>query len=270
MSKSSIVRGLGVSVVCLGFTGGHVAWADDAQFTPQDDQPRDTGVAQLAHPDLYIEDPYAPHDTTGSEARLGTLVGFVYAGTPQDVVALGLSAAAGYRFGRLTLESELDAYELRTRGEIMTPLGLGEGDINIGHGERLSAMARFDVVRLGSHVVGQNSLLALYVEVGGGVEWNSWSQPNTNEAARVVPDDTKRTIGQFGFGIALDHRLQEPIGFPHRIAWLLGWRMAVSPHAPMTGTECRGTSCAVVTMEDDSSSYVDRSTLFQSSLAFTF
>ncbi|HEY0253135.1 MAG TPA: hypothetical protein VGC41_16490 [Kofleriaceae bacterium] len=254
-------------VLWLGFTGGGVAWAEDAQFTPQDSQPAE---AKLAHPDLYIEDPYAPHDTTGNEARLGTVVGFVY-GTPLDVIAIGASAAYGYRFGRFTLESEFDAYSLQSHGTIHTSLGPADGDFSVGHGERLSAMMRFDVVRLDSHTVGQNSMLALYVEGGAGVEWNSWSKPETNQPVRIVPDDTKRTVGQVGFGLSLDHRLQEPIGFPHRIAWLLGLRMAMSPHEPMVGSTCRGVTCAAtITMDSEPNSIVDRSLLFQSSLQFTF
>ena len=129
---------------------------------------------------------------------------------------------------------------------------------------------RLDVIRLDSHTVGQNSMMAIYVEGGAGVEWNSWSKPGSNEVSRVVPDDTKRAIGLFGAGISLDHRLQEPIGFPHRIAWLLGIRMAVSPHEAMTGTACRGVSCSEVVMDNSPDSYVDRSLLFQSSLQFTF
>ncbi len=260
-------------VVCLGFTGGHVAWAGDAQFTPQDDAPqsagRRPGEGGPPRPDLYVEDPYAPHHTTGSEARLGTVVGFLY-GQPATVLALGLSVAGGYRFGRLTVESEFSAFQLQTHGTIMTPLGPADGDIGIGHGERLAALARFDVIRVGPRVVGPNSLLSLYVEGGAATAWNSYSRPASNEASRVVPDDTKRVEGQVGFGIALDHRLQEPIGFPHRIAWFLGWRVALSPHEAMTATVCRGVSCRPYTMEDTSSSYVDRSMLFQSSLAFTF
>lgn len=242
-------------VMCLGFTGAHVAWADPAQGPPR--------------PDLYVEDPYAPHNTTGSTARVGTVVGFLY-GEPEDsVLALGLSAAAGYRFGRLTLESELSYFNLQHRGTVMTPLGPGDGDVHVGNGERLAALARFDVIRLGPHVVGPNSLLSIYVEGGAATAWNHWSKPGANEASRIVPDDTKRVEGQVGFGLALDHRLQEPIGFPHRIAWFIGWRLAMTPHEPMTGTVCRGTSCRPVTMTDDSS-VVDRSMLFQSSLAFTF
>jgi hypothetical protein len=134
----------------------------------------------------------------------------------------------------------------------------------------LGALARVDVVRLGPHVVGPNSMLSLYVEGGAAVAWNHWSRPQANEASRIVPDDTKRVEGELGFGIALDHRLQEPIGFPHRIAWFLGWRVSLSPHEPMTATVCRGVSCRPVSMPDDSTSYVDRSLLFQSSLMFTF
>jgi hypothetical protein len=47
--------------------------------------------------------------------------------------------------------------------------------------------------------------------------------------------------------------------------------MALAPHAAMTGTLCRGITCDIVTSKDDTStSYVDRSMLFQSSLQFTF
>jgi hypothetical protein len=77
---------------------------------------------------------------------------------------------------------------------------------------------------------------------------------------RTVPDDTKRTEGQAGFGLMI---------FPHRVAWLLGWRFAVSPHEDMTGSVCRGVSCRAVMMPPDNS-LVDHSMLFQSSLEFTF
>jgi hypothetical protein len=242
-----------LTLVCLGFTGAHVAWAEPALPNKAD---------------YYVEDPYAPHNTSGSEARLGTVVGFLY-GQPQDVLAIGLTAAGGYRFGRLTLESELSYFNLQTRGTVMTPLGPGDGDIHLGSGERLGALARLDVIRLGPHVVGPNSLLSIYIEGGAATAWNHWSKPSSNEAPRIVPDDTKRVEGQVGFGLMLDHRLQEPIGFPHRIAWFLGWRLAMSPHEPMSATICRGVSCRPVTMPEDTS-YVDRSMLFQSSLAFTF
>ena len=121
--------------VCLGFTGSHVAWADSAQ---DEERP--------GRPDLYVEDPYAPHKATGSEARFGTVVGFLYGEPQQSVLALGASAAAGYRFGRLTLESEFQYFGLQTRGTVMTPLGTGDGDIHVGNGERLAALARFDVI----------------------------------------------------------------------------------------------------------------------------
>lgn len=236
--------------VCLGFTGAGVAWADPAQ------------------PAFYVEDPYAPHVTNGAEARFGTVVGSVY-GQQVDVLALGLTAAIGQRFGRFTLESEYSYFNLQTRGTVWTSVGPGDGDVSLGRGQRLAMLARFDVLRFGSHVMGPNSMAAIYVEGGAASAWNHWSRPAPNEASRIVPDDTHRAEGQFGFGLMLDHRLQEPIGFPHRIAWFLGWRMAMSPHEAVTGSVCRGVSCRPVPMMDDNS-LVDRSMLFQSSLSFTF
>src|SRR3954468_7188733 len=131
-------------VLCLAFTGGGVAWGD-----------RHTA-------DLYIEDPYAPHHTTGSEARGGTAVGFLY-NEPVDVTAVGGTVAIGYRFGRLTLESEYTYLGFQVRGP---------DDTRLGAGQRLSAIGRFDVIRLGPRIVGQNSLLSLYIEGGAGTSWN--------------------------------------------------------------------------------------------------
>lgn len=233
-----IARGL---LVCLAFTGGGVAWADKTT------------------PDFYVEDPYAPHKTSGSEARVGTAVGFLYH-EPVDVTAVGLNTAMGYRLGRITLEAEYTYLAFQVRGPDNTRLG---------RGQRLAALARLDVLRLGSRIVGANSLLSVYVEGGAGIAANEWYRPAYNQASRLVPVDTRRPEGQVGFGIALDHRLQEPIGFPHRVGWFLGWRVAMSPHQPMAASVCRGVSCKPVAMMDEDR-YLDRSLLFQSSLAFTF
>jgi hypothetical protein len=47
--------------------------------------------------------------------------------------------------------------------------------------------------------------------------------------------------------------------------------MAMAPHQPMVASVCRGVSCRPVdTTMMDQDRYVDRSLLFQSSLAFTF
>jgi hypothetical protein len=97
------------------------------------------------------------------------------------------------------------------------------------------------------------------VEGGASVAWNHWTRP-AGATSRVVPDDTKRNEGQGGFGLMI---------FPHRVAWLIGWRFAVTPHEPMTGSVCRGVSCRAVQMPVDNS-LLDRSMLFQSSLEFTF
>ncbi|MDB4961537.1 MAG: hypothetical protein JWP01_1536 [Myxococcales bacterium] len=228
------------ALVCLGFTGSHVAWADPARAD-------------------WVEDPYAAHVTKGSTARLGTVVGVVY-GDRVDVTAVGLAAAVGQRWGRLALESEYTYLGFQERGP---------SSLRLGDGHRLGVMGRFDVIRAGSRYVGPNSMLAVYVEGGAAVAWNRWSRPSYDEASRVVPDDTKRVEGQVGFGIEIEHRLQEPIGFPRRIGWFLGWRLALAPHEAGLASICRGESCRPAPMMPEER-YTDRSMLFQSSMAVTW
>jgi hypothetical protein len=227
-------------VVCLGFTGGGVAWADKA------------------HVD-WIEDPYAPHVTNGTTARLGTVVGFLY-GERLDVTALGLATAVGQRFGRLSVESEYSYLTFQERGP---------SSLRLGTGHRLGVIGRFDVIRVGPRYVGGNSLFAAYVEGGAAVAWNRWRDTAYDEVSRIIPIDSKRAEGQVGFGIELDHRLQEPIGFPRRIGWFLGWRLGLAPHEPEPAFVCRGASCRPAPMLAEAS-YTDRSMLFQSSLAVTW
>jgi len=233
-----------LAIVCLGFTGPGVAWADSTR------SPRSA---------YYVEDPMAPHDTTGSTVRAGTAVGFIY-GERLDVVALGGTVAGGHRWGRLALEAEYAYLGFQVKG----PSSLALGD-----GQRLGVIGRYDVIRLGSRIVGGNSLLSIYVEGGAGVAWNHWYMPAYDEASRIVPEDTKRVEGQAGFGIEIDHRLQEPIGFPRRVGWFLGWRLALAPHETEPASICRGASCTPAPMMPHDR-FTDRSMLFQSSLAVTW
>jgi hypothetical protein len=231
-------------VVCLGITGADVAWADGAS---------------LPGPHVeYVEDPYAPHVTRGQTVRIGTMVGQLHEAI--DVTAVGLTAAAGYRSGRLAIESEYTYLAFQESGP---------SSLSLGDGHRLGLVARFDVLRIGSRWVGANSMLAVYVEGGVGVAWNRWSMPASDEPGRIVPADTERIEGQAGLGIQIDHRLQEPIGFPKRIGWFLGWRVALSPADPEPAVLCRGVSCRPLPAMPEQR-YVDRSLLFQSSLAVTW
>lgn len=236
-------RILCAAAACLSFTGSAVVWADPA-------------------PTDYVEDPMAPHRTTGSTARLGTGVGYL-SGDAVGATALGLSVAGGRRWGRFALEAEYGWYELSARGA---------SSATLGDAQRLGVIGRFEVIRLGSHIVGANSMLAVYVEGGAGVAWNDWYRPDADEPTRIVPADTKRVEGQVGFGIMLDHRLQEPIGFPHRIGWYLGWRLAMTPHNEGIASVCRGTSCKPMTATPDTEQdrFIDRSMLFQSALFVTW
>ncbi len=233
------------TIVCLGFTAPTDAWAEGAS---------------LPGPTVeYVENPYAPHTTRGSAARLGTAVGRIY-GEHRDVTAVGLVAGLGYRVWRFTFDTEYAYLGFQEEGP---------SSLSLGAGHRLALLGRFDAIRLGSDVVGGNSMLAIYVEAGVGVAWNHWSRPAYDEANRLVPLDTKRAEGLAGFGLMLDHRLQEPIGFPRRVAWFLGWRAAVSPHDSEPAEICRGVSCRPAPPMPEPR-YTDRSILFQSSLAFTW
>lgn len=236
-----IVRRVLLVAVCLGITGRGVGWAEPAH---------------PAHVD-WVEDPYAPHVTNGTTVRLGTAVGFLH-NEGLDVLALGAVTAAGQRWGRLSIEAELAYLTLQAKGT-----GIG-----IGSAERLGVLGRFDVIRIGSRWAGANSLACLYIEGGAGVAWNDWDQGLRSQSIRSLPADTKRVEGQAGFGILLDHRLQEPIGFPRRIGWFLGWRMAMSPEDPPA--LCRSAVCRTEAMPSTSSRVVERSMLFQSSLSVTW
>lgn len=234
-----LVRRMSLVLLCLGFTGSGVAWADAAHPSTVD----------------WVENPLAPHRTYGPVARVGTVVGFLY-NERLDVTALGISAGLGHRFGRFAVESEYTYLQLQERGP---------SDLRLGTGHRISVLGRFDVLRLGSNIVGGNSMLAVFVEGGAGVAWNRWFMPSYGEAARLVPADSKRVEAQAGFGIEIDHRLQEPIGFPKRIGWSLGWRLSVAPHDAEPAVICRssGVSCRAAPMMPEER-YTDRSMLFQS------
>ncbi len=234
-----LVPRMSMALLCLGFTGSGVAWADAAHPSAVD----------------WVESPFAPHRTYGPVARVGSVVGFLY-NERMSVTALGLSAGVGHRWGRFALESEYTYLQLQERGP---------SALRLGTGHRTSVIGRFDVIRLGSTIVGGNSLLAVFVEGGAGVAWNRWSKPGFDEPARLVLANSKRVEGQVGFGIEIDHRLQEPIGFPKRIGWSLGWRLAMAPHDAEPAVICRssGVSCRAAPMMPEER-YVDRSMLFQS------
>lgn len=235
------LRDASLAIVCLGFTGS-VVWADPAQVE-------------------YIEDPYAAHHPRGSTIRFGTSVGFVY-DERVDAVLVGGTAAIGQRFDRLTVEAELAVLSIQARG------GVG---VQLGDAERVGAIARLDVLRFGSGLVGPNSLLSVYVEGGAAVAWNHWYQPAPDASPRIVPADTKRVEGQAGLGVALDHRLQEPGRFLKRVGWYLGWRLALAPHDGEPATVCRGVSCRTeVAMPTRDDKLIDRSMLFQSSFLITW
>ncbi|MGE0546526.1 MAG: hypothetical protein AB7O24_05965 [Kofleriaceae bacterium] len=239
-------------VVCLGFTGAGVAWAEDAQGEP----------APTATRSDLPGDPEEPHHPRGTTARVGTSVGYLR-GQHYEVLGLGLTTAVGQRFDRVAIEAEYTYLQYQETGP---------STIRLGRGQRLGVIGRVDVVRFGPRWVGNNSMLALYVEGGAAVAWDNWYRPGYREPARVVPVDTKRTEGQLGMGMLIDHRLQKPVGYPIRIGWFVGWRVgfAPSPDGPPSVCRASGNTCRTAAMESDEAIAFDRSLLFQSSLSATW
>ncbi len=216
----SVATGITVSLL-LVFTGAASAVADTPPDAPRDDE----------HDPPWVDDPYAPHDTRGTNLRLGSAVGHLVHGG-KTYTALGAAVAAGPRYGRFTFE--LDYLFLG----LSAP---GPSNLSYGRAHRVGAMARADLVRLGSRWLGANSMLALYGELGVARQWHQWSRPNADEPVRMVPLDSSANLAVVGFGLNLDHRLEKPLGFPSRIGWQLGWQLTSTPEASTESMiVCRG------------------------------
>lgn len=215
---------VGAGITCallLAFTGSTDAVAEE---------PPSSSVATQG----WIDDPYQPHDTTGASLRAGSAVGhLVHDG--KAYTALGGALAVGPRIGRFTFEADFLYVDLSAPGP---------STLHCGRAERLGAMARFDVLRFGPRMIGANSLLAIYAEAGAARQWHQWSRPGERDPQREVPIDSSLSTGVVGFGLNLDHRLEQPRGFPNRIGWQLGWQLTSSrTRAPDPMVICRGPSC---------------------------
>jgi hypothetical protein len=182
----------------------------------------------------WIDDPYQPHDTSGTNARVGSAVGYlVHDG--RAYTAVGGALAVGPRLGRFTLEADFLYLDLSAPGP---------STLHYGNAERLGIMGRVDVLRVGPRVIGANSLLAFYAEAGAARQWHNWSRPGDRDPQREVPIDGAIATGVVGFGLNLDHRLEQPRGFPRRVGWQLGWQLTSSrTKAPDPMVVCRGSSC---------------------------
>ncbi len=217
-AKACVHARCGGFALWLAFTLPSAAWADEPQ----------------ARPSSWVEDPYQPHDITGANLRAGSAVGFIVHDAKR-YTALGPSLAVGPRFGRLTVEA------IYLYAALSEP---GPSTLSRGYLQRLGLMGRADVIRLGPRQVGANSMLALYAEAGLAQQRYHFSRPRPSELARVIPIDGSRPTAVFGFGLNLDHRLEQPRGFPTRVGWQLGWQLTASDRRPMGATiECRGTEC---------------------------
>jgi len=221
------------ALMCAGFTLPATARADESQDEDVDDSA--ARVEGTENHDRWVDDPYQAHDTSGPNVRLGSAVGFINH-DDQTYTALGGAIAVGPRFGRFTIEAEYVFVELSAPGPATTVYG---------NAHRIGVLGRADLLRLGSHTIGPNSMLAVYDEAGLARQLHHWFKPGTNQTRRTIPVDGGRSTAVVGFGINLDHRLEQPRGFPTRVGWQLGWQLTASDRSPPGPTlECRGpTEC---------------------------
>ncbi len=241
---SRLRRGWSLGVLCLGFTLPATAVADEARPPSA----------------RWIEDPYEPHDTTGANLRAGSAVGWIIH-DDKTYTALGGAISVGPRIGRFTLEAGYVFAELSDPG----PSTMGHGNLH-----RLSVNARADLVRLGSRSLGPNSMLALYGEAGLARQFHHWYKPQAGQAMREIPVDANRSIAVFGFGLNLDHRLEQPRGVPTRVGWQLGWQLTASERADTRNTiVCRGPECIAGPIVPRVAGR-DTSLLVTSTIAFTW
>lgn len=242
-----LLRGWGLVVVCLGFTLPGIAVAEKT---------RDTAEVRAR----WVDDPFQPHDTFGPNLRVGSAVGWMVH-EDKTYTALGGALAVGPRLGRFALEAGYVYAELTEPG----PSTQAHGNVH-----RLSINGRADLIRLGSRSLGPNSMLAIYGEAGVARQLHHWYKPSDNDASRVIPVDAGRSIAVFGFGLNLDHRLEQPLGFPSRIGWQLGWQLTASDRQePASTVECRGPDCVAGPLVPRAPGR-DTSLLVTSTIAFTW
>jgi len=235
--------GATITALCLGFTVAP-AWADEAHAK-------------------WVENPYSAHDTSGTQVRLGSLVG-IMAVDGTEYTGLGGSVAAGHRWGRFSIDAEYGFLELTDRGPSNVRFGV-EHDVGVN--------ARFDLLRLGSRAVGPNSMVGVYVEAGAGRTFRRGDPRSYDEPARrLLPSGSLNRLSA-GFGVMFDHRLEQPRGFPTRVGWQLGWRVIGSPRpSPDTIVTCRGSDCSAASMPGSAMEIgvSETSLVLGSSLAFTW
>jgi hypothetical protein len=257
-----------VAAACSFFTVAHVAWADDAQSSnapgaPEADLDVDHGElgrqAEGATDPRWLDSPYAPHHPHGVTMRAGTSVGYVY-GKRLDVLALGGGVALGHRWNRITIEASYDFLRFSE---------LGPSSLGLGHAHRAGVTGRIEPLRFGSDLVGENSMLAVYVEAGVARVQETWYRPKPTEPSRVVPDGGGHGEAVVGLGLLLDHRLERPSKLS-RVGWLLGWRAVAAPNAPEDYVLCRGVSCARTASEMPMKREYETALLFTSSLELTW
>jgi hypothetical protein len=240
------------ATVLLAFTGAGVAVA---QPPPGETPPQ---MPQVEHRN-WVDDPYSPHVTDGTLLRFGTAVGPMTV-DQRKYTALGAVIALGRRVGRFSFDLEYDYLGLQDPGP---------SSLVYARAQNLDLVGRLEVLRLGPTVVGANSMVAFYVEGALQRTMYHYYLPAYGDAPRPVAEDNARSQAAVGFGTLLDHRLEQPLGFPNRIGWQLGWRLATSPRDQHDVMKlCRG--CDATMAPVMTSRVYDTELIVTSTLDFTW
>jgi hypothetical protein len=206
----------------------------------------------------WVDDPYAPHVTEGKLLRIGSVVGDLTI-DQRKYSGIGGVIALGRRAGRFSFDVEYSFMRLQDPGP---------SAIAVGRAQDLALVGRFDLIRLGPHVVGANSMVAFYAE--GALEESAYHYDlPPDDAPRLVPEDNMRSKAAVGFGAMIDHRIEQPLGFPSRFGWRLGWRLAKSPrdqHDAMVA--CHG--CLAAMAPTPMPRAYDTEMILESTLDFTW
>ncbi len=244
MSKTTCAAAaLCAASLCLSFTPGP-AWADHAHSR-----------------DRWVDDPFQDHDTTGAEARAGSMVGILVF-DDVEYTGLGGMVAAGHRWGGLTIDAEYGYLEVTARGP---------SSVRFGSVHQLGVNIRYDVLSFGSRWVGPNSMAALFLEAHTGRQFRRGDPVLPTETVRARMSSGQVTLLGAGIGVLFDHRIEQPRGFPNRIGWQLGWRVLTSPRTQPDGyAVCRGGDCTAAPAPETSMELDATSLVLSSSLAFTW
>ena len=224
-----------LALVCLGFTGAHVAWADPAQ-------PRRLlrrGSLRAAQHDRLRRRGSARSSASSTASRRTCSRS---ASPPPAAIA---SAGSRSRPSSRTSASQ-------TRGTIMTPIGPGDGDI--AHRQRRAPRRDRALRRDPARPARRRPELAARrstsraAPASRGTTGPSPTPTRRRGSCPTTPSASRARSASASCSIT---GCRSRSGSRTAIGWFLGWRLAMSPHEAMTGDGVPRHQLPAVPMADD-------------------